>query len=366
MAVKIVTVFNNKGGVGKTTLTYHLAHALGHLGKKVLLIDLDPQCNLTINALQVNQIESMWDEENSYIEDFQSARDASPEVFNTLIQQPRSIHFLLKPTEDGTADIAYCPPPARLAENVHLIPGRLTLHKFEAKIGERFGGVYQGDPLAIRTATKVRALAHEYARIYGYDTVIFDTSPSLGALNRNLLSLADGFMIPCSPDLFSVYGIRNIGDALRGWRAQFESIFHFLSDQKRANFPEKFVRFMGYTIYNAKRYSKFESEMNLAKAHHDYAKRIPQTIAEAIDPENRLPVPGLIEGSMGKNAVIHSHNTYPSMSQKYHVPMWELPALPHLDPEDRLTIGGNQSSYLATLPKYVEFAEDFSARLDLL
>lgn len=366
MAVKIVTVFNNKGGVGKTTLTYHLAHALGCLGKKVLLIDLDPQCNLTINALHVHIIEGMWEAENSYIDDFQTAREANPEGFNILIQKPRSVHFLLKPTEDGTADIGFSPPPVQLAENVHLIPGRLTLHMFEAKIGERFAGVYQGDPLAIRTSTKVRALAHEYAKIYGYDVVIFDTSPSLGALNRNLLSLADGFMIPCSPDLFSVYGIKNIGDALRIWRNQFESIFHFLSDQKRSNFPAKFVRFMGYTIYNAKRYSKWESELNLAKAHQDYAKRIPQTIDEAIDPQNRLPLPGLIEGSMGGNAVIHSHNTFPSMSQKYHVPMWQLPTLNHLDDDDRLTIRGNQGSYLATYDKYCAFASDFAQRLDLL
>lgn len=366
MAAKIVTVFNNKGGVGKTTLTYHLAHALGALGKKVLLIDLDPQCNLTINALPVHLIESMWEAENAYIADFQQARDADLQKFTALIQHTRSVHFLLKPTEDGAAEVGFSPPPAVLAENVHLIPGRLTLHMFEAKVGERFAGIYQGDPLAIRTSTRVRAIAHEYARIYGYDVVIFDTSPSLGALNRNLLSLADGFMIPCSPDLFSVYGIKNIGDALRIWRSQFESIFHFLSDQKRSNFPAKFVRFMGYTIYNAKRYSKWESELNLAKAHQDYAKRIPQTINEAIDPQNRLPLPGLVEGSMGGNAVIHSHNTFPSMSQKYHVPMWRLPALEHLDDDDRLTIRGNQQSYLATYDKYCEFASDFAQRLELL
>lgn len=366
MTVKIVTVFNNKGGVGKTTLTYHLAHALGALGKKVLLIDLDPQCNLTINALPVHLIEDMWEEEISYIADFEAAREADPKSFSALIQRTRSVHFLLKPTEDGTADIGFSPPPAELAPNVHLIPGRLTLHMFEAKVGERFAGIYQGDPLAIRTSTKVRALAHEYGRIYGYDVVIFDTSPSLGALNRNLLSLADGFMIPCSPDLFSVYGIKNIGDALRIWRSQFESVFHFLSDQKRSNFPPKFVRFMGYTIYNAKRYSKWESELNLAKAHQDYAKRIPETINEAIDPQNRLPLPGLVEGSMGGNAVIHSHNTFPSMSQKYHVPMWQLPSLEHLDKEDKSTIRVNQHSYFATYDKYCEFASDFARRLELL
>lgn len=367
MTPNIVTVFNNKGGVGKTTLTYHLAHALGELKKKVLLIDLDPQCNLTIVALQMEDIHKIWAEEDNFIEDFASARgNMGEDEFSKMLKKHRSIHFDLKPTEDGTAELDSLPPPIELKPRVHMIPGRLTLHLFEAKIGERWSGIYQGDPLSIRTATRVRALAHEYAKLYGYDIVIFDTSPSLGALNRHLLSLADGFLIPCSPDLFSVYGIRNIGNALRTWRKQFESIFHFLSDQKRSNFPQKFVRFMGYTIYNAKRYSKYENELNLAKAHHNYAVQIPRTIENFIDKENRLPLKGLIDHSIGDNAIIHSHNTFPSMSQKYHMPMWELPDCGILDQDDRRTIAGNQHSYRATQDAYAKFAADFIKRLDLL
>lgn len=367
MPPKIVTVFNNKGGVGKTTLTYHLAHALGELGKKVLLIDLDPQCNLTIIALEMLVIEDIWTAEDVFIEDFANARTKLGEAgFAQMLKKPRSIHFALKPTEDGTAELEALPPPIVLKRNVHIIPGRLTLHLFEAKIGERWSGVYQGDPLSIRTGTRVRTLAHEYAKLYGYDIVIFDTSPSLGALNRHLLSLADGFLIPCSPDLFSVYGIRNIGNALRTWRKQFESIFHFLSDQKRSNFPQKFVRFMGYTIYNAKRYSKYENDLNLAKAHHNYAVQIPATIATSIDAENRLPLQGLLDHSIGNNAIIHSHNTFPSMSQKYHMPMWELPDCGILDQEDKSTIAGNQHSYRATREAYKKFAVDFVQRLALL
>ncbi|RFB80432.1 ParA family protein [Methylovirgula sp. 4M-Z18] len=367
MTPKIVTVFNNKGGVGKTTLTYHLAHALGELGKRVLLIDLDPQCNLTIVALEMEAIHEIWTAEDNFIEDFANARDETGAVgFSQMLEKPRSIHFTLKPAEDGTAEIETLPPPAILKDNVHIIPGRLTLHLFEAKIGERWSGIYQGDPLSIRTATRIRTLAHEYAKTHGYEIVILDTSPSLGALNRHLLSLADGFMIPCSPDLFSVYGIKNIGDALRTWRKQFESIFHFLSDQKRSNFPEKFVRFMGYTIYNAKRYSNYENNLNLAKAHHNYAKQIPETIANSIDKQNRLPLQGLLEHSIGDNAIIHSHNTFPSMSQKYHMPMWELPDCGILDPEDRSTIAGNQRRYRDTKGDYEKFATDFVGRLALL
>ncbi|WP_290980196.1 ParA family protein [Ferrovibrio sp.] len=367
MNPKIVTIFNNKGGVGKTTLTYHLAHALGELGKKVLLIDLDPQCNLTIISLQMEKIEEIWQAEDKFIEDFENARKQLGEAgFEEILKKNRSIHFDIKPTEDGTAEIETLPPPVVLKENVHIIPGRLTLHLFEAKIGERWSGIYQGDPLSIRTATRVRTLAHEYAKQNGYEIVIFDTSPSLGALNRHLLSLADGFLIPCAPDLFSVYGIRNIGNALRTWRKQFDSIFHFLSDQKRSNFPEKFVRFIGYTIYNAKRYSKDESELKLAKAHQHYATQIPVTIKSSIDEENLIQFPGLLERSMGEDAVIHTHNTFPSMSQKYHIPMWELPDCPILEREDRGTIAGNQQTYRATRVAYTKFAKDFILRLDLL
>ena len=71
--MKIVSLFNNKGGVGKSTLAYHLGCALGEMGKKVLLVDLDPQCNLTISAMWENNLEDIWDKEDPFIEDFAAA-----------------------------------------------------------------------------------------------------------------------------------------------------------------------------------------------------------------------------------------------------------------------------------------------------
>ena len=261
-----ISVFNNKGGVGKTTLTFHLAHALAELGKRTLIVDLDPQCNLTIFALNDETIWKTWSAEDDYIDDFNSKREKDSVAFELMLQSPRSVHFVLKPAEDGTAELPHLPPLFELAKDLHLLPGRLTLHLYEDKIASRWSDVYQGDPLAIRTVTRARTIAEEYSKHYNYDVVIFDTSPSLGALNKAIISLVDGFVIPCNPDMFSVYGIRNIGNSLSIWKKQFETIFHLLSNEKRSYFPDDFVRFLGFTIYNARKYAG-NNDWDLANAH---------------------------------------------------------------------------------------------------
>ena len=130
--MKLISVFNNKGGVGKTTLTFHLAHALAELGHKTLLIDVDPQCNLTIECFDEEVIHEIWEAEDPFVDDFKAARDKiSPVEMNRLTSETRTIHFLLKPTEDGVGDVDSLPPPGFIAQNLGLIPGRLSMHLYE-------------------------------------------------------------------------------------------------------------------------------------------------------------------------------------------------------------------------------------------
>ncbi|MCB1356181.1 MAG: ParA family protein [Maritimibacter sp.] len=366
----LLSVFNNKGGVGKTTLSFHLAHALAQTGTKVLAIDLDPQCNLTIFSIDENKIAEIWEAEDAFIESYEYARNALGEAeFSKLTKDPRSIHFVLKPTEDGTAEPENIPPPLSIARNLSLIPGRLTLHLFEAKVGERWSGVYQGDPLSIKTATRIRTLALEYAKREGFDIVLLDTSPSLGALNRNILSLADAFIVPGGPDLFSIYGIRNIGAALRVWKGQFESIFHFLSKEKRSAFPDRFVRFVGYTLFNAKKLTgqKSTNNLGLASAHYKYAVSMPDEIFSAIDRDDMANLEdSVLRESIGESAVIYTNNTYPSQAQTYHTPMWDLPSCPSLSQEDKSNISGNRKRYEEVGRNYRVFAKDLLKRLEAL
>ncbi|TWR28441.1 ParA family protein [Mucilaginibacter achroorhodeus] len=366
--MKIISLFNNKGGVGKTTLAFHLSNILAEQGHKILIIDLDPQCNLTICGMDEEALHNIWLEEDSFIDDFESSmKNMSVNDFSDFLDTPKTIHFLLKPTEDGVSDLPKLPPPVPVKNNLDLIPGRLTIHKYENKISERWSGAYLGESLSIRTLTNIRTIAEQYTAIHNYDFVIIDTSPSLGALNKVIISTVDGFLIPALPDMFSLYGIRNIGGALNQWKKEFNTIYGLISEDKRNRFPTNFVRFLGYTIYNAKKY-KDVTPWDLAKAHYNYAQQIPETIEAFINPDLRSHLdPELAKTPIGGKSVMHSHNTLPNMSQKYKRPIWEIPDLPNLEADDISTIKGNANTlYKPTRERYIEFAKSLLERIETL
>lgn len=375
--MKIISVFNNKGGVGKSTLTYHLGNALAELGHKVLLVDLDPQCNLTICAMMEEQLHQIWGEEDPFIDDFESASQ------NTDISgSTRSIHYILKPAEDGLSEPTTLPPSFNIADNIDLIPGRLSLHKYENRIAERWSGVYQGDNLSIRTITNIRNVCRRYAEENSYEYVLIDTSPSLGILNKVIISTVDGFFIPAQPDMFSLYGIRNIGSALQLWQSEFNSVYSLISEEKRSKFPVNFVQFLGYTIYNAKKYTRDNepfNEYNLAQAHYQYVSRIPQTIMQNIQESNRRNIPdNIISLPIGGDSIIHTHNTFPAMAQALKCPMWKVPEVyseiqrTNRDYFDLLAQNGfeynvgNNGRLREIGEKYRDFARDLIQRLNLL
>ena len=364
-----ISIFNNKGGVGKTTLSFHFAHALAALGKKVLVVDLDPQCNLTILSVNDYSTFSVWDPEEKYMDDFGNFEEENDIVKEELLTLTRSTHFLLKATEDGQTDFNETPPAITLGHNIDLLPGRLTLHSFEDKIGERWANCYKGDPLAVRTITQIRSIAKRYADQYKYDYVLFDTSPSLGMLNRVILSMADGFIIPCLPDKFSLYGIKNIGNALAKWKTEFDTILQLQGKSRKELFPNSFVKFLGYTVYNARPYRQIPAlnRWDLAQGHFNFAKEIPETIKDCIPFEIRSHLDAsILNEPIGETAVMHTHNTLPNMSQKYHAPIWMLPNLPEASIRDKATFSINKDAYYKTEGAYRAFAQDVISRIDAI
>ena len=238
---------------------------------------------------------------------------------------------------------------------------------YENKIAARWSEAYQGDPLAIRTITLIRHLCTQYAESRGYEFVLFDTSPSLGILNKVIISTADAFVVPCMPDMFSLYGIKNIGSALATWKKEFDIMYKLLSDQKREYFPGRFVQFLGFTIFNAKKYTGTQNPWNLAQAHYNYARQIPETITRYVSEDLRsLLTHEQIAEPIGGTAVMHSHSTLPNMAQKYRCPIWKVPSRDYIDNEDKGTISGNRARYEDTREAYLAFARDLLTRLQAL
>lgn len=367
--MKIISVFNNKGGVGKTTLTYHIAQSMSEMGFRVLMIDADPQCNLTIYSLPQEYIQNLWGEEEQFIDSgFDAAKQKIPvEEFERISRKPRSLHYILQPTQEGTGDHQELPPPVTLRDGLDIIPGRLTLHLYEEKVASRWNDLYRGEPLAIRTISRIRTLAEQYNDIYKYDYIIIDTSPSLGSLNKVIISTVDGFFIPALPDLFSLYGIKNIGKSLAAWKEEFDVVYQLISTEKRHVFPEKFVRFLGYTIYNARKYTYGNKKWNLAQAHLNYAEKIPSTIKDNITQSIRDNIPDdVLSEPIGGVSVMHSHNTFPSMAQYYNLPMWMVPDSQKIEEDHVNTLRGAKGKYLETQKSYHDFTSDLISRIKIL
>ena len=286
------------------------------------------------------------------MEDFSEAMERNPQC--DVFRKPRSVHFLLKPVEDGFSEFETLPPAQKISENVYILPGRLSLHKFESKISERWNGLYQGESLSIRTVTAFRNICEKYAEKYNIDYVIVDTSPSLGIMNKTIISTVDGFFIPTFPDMFSLYGIKNIGNSLALWQKEFN------------------------TIYNAKKYTseKNSNLYNLAAAHYRYAILIPETIKENIQVQNIANIPNeIVTQPIGGLSVMYTHNTYPSVAQSLKCPMWEVPGIyskmrqdnkEYLE-ENQITVNnGLFNGYKSTLDNYKTFAKDFISRAEVL
>ena len=363
--MKMIAIFHNKGGVGKSTLLFHTACALAEQGHSVLMMDLDPQSNLSLYGLDEVALQSIWEEEEEVIANgFPIGMNTFNIGYNEILNKPRTIHFLLKPVESGVDDYNLLPPTVEINEKLHLIPGRITLSQFEGVLADRWSISPDENVLAVRTITQFRTIATRYAQKYGYEYIFVDVSPSLGLLNRAIITSCDAFIMPATPDLFSMYGIRNIGQSLQKWKKSYQALYEGVDSQLRVLFAPNFVKFIGYTIYNAR--GRQDQPLGLAKAHRDFAERIPAEVESWI-PKEDVPefLQEKIRASIGGNAVWGSHNTYPAMAQKYKCPMWLIPNQ-ELEKEDKLTVNSNRSRFFATQGAYYTFVNDLKNRIAML
>lgn len=196
---KVLTFLNNKGGVGKTSLIYHLAWISAKLGKKVVAADLDPQANLTAAFLEEDEIEQLWNDP----------------------KRGSTIYNCVKPLA-RVGDITE-PILQKVTNNLYLIPGDVRLSNYEDSLSGEWPNSMQGQNLyrpmrVLSSFWQVMQMAAQQVRA---DIILVDVGPNLGAINRSVLIATDYLVIPLGADLFSLQGLKNLGPTLRSWNSDW-------------------------------------------------------------------------------------------------------------------------------------------------
>lgn len=252
--MRTITFFNNKGGVGKTSLVYHLSWMYAQQGLKVLAVDLDPQANLTSMFLDEEMLEHLWPDG----------------------EHPETILGSLRPIIRGIGDgkpphLQPVPTTASLfASPISLLVGDLGLSAFEDKLSASWPLCNDRDESAFRVISAFHRMIVSAATEAGSDVVLLDVGPNLGAINRAVLIAADHVVIPLAPDLFSMQGLRNLGPALRRWRAEWDERLP-KNPASDLNLPTGTMRPAGYIFMQ-----HFAKDRRPVKAFDRWMQRIPR------------------------------------------------------------------------------------------
>jgi cellulose biosynthesis protein BcsQ len=211
-----ISLFNHKGGVGKTTLTANLAFALAEQGIKVLLVDADPQGNLTSYLVEEEVVNDLLDHSDG--------------------AEGRTIWSALKPVAEasgGPRQIA----PFHIEDNIALLPGDLRLAEWEVELSSFWAECYQRRIRGMRGTQALNAIVRAAADSTEARIVLFDSGPNIGPLTRSVLLDCDYFAIPAACDLFSTRAIKTLGHTLSNWIIDWQSICEL--------FPEDLIAIQG-------------------------------------------------------------------------------------------------------------------------
>ncbi len=328
----IVTFFNNKGGVGKTSLVYHTAWILHDMGKRVLAVDLDPQANLTSAFLPEDKLEELWGDQPGIRTIFQGVRE-------------------FRDNQDVQA-----PEPILIDAGLFLLAGDLRLAGEEDTLVEcwiKTSNPDQDQTRSFRGMRMFSKMAQDVATRLKIDIILFDVGPNLGAINRAALVASDAIVVPLAGDLFSIQGLRNLGPTLTSWRKGWENRLTNYAKTSGASpgieLPAGAMKPIGYVLQRQKvRFGR------LVQAFTRWLARVPAEYHEHL------------LGTKGVNETIASDSECLAMFKDYQslVPLAQDARKPifHLRAADG-ALGAHSTAAREASADYRAFAEKLLARL---
>ncbi|MBF2090400.1 MAG: AAA family ATPase [Synechococcales cyanobacterium K44_A2020_017] len=328
MRPPIIAFFNNKGGVGKTSLVYHLAWMYRDLGLNVLAADFDPQANLTSAFLDEEQLEEIW----------------------LAADQPNTVFRCFQPLIRGIGDISD-PALSVIEEGLHLLNGDLQLSSFEDDLSAEWPGCLDRKERSFRVISSFWRLLQTAASQPKSSVILMDLGPNLGAINRSALIAADYVVVPLSPDLFSLQGLKNLGPTLLRWREEWQDRAS-KNPASDLHIPLGTMQPIGYIILNhAVRLDR------PAKAFQRWIERIPTTYHQEVLLESNVHSRDITADS-NCLALLKNYQSLMPMAQEAHKPIF------HLKPADG-AIGAHSTAVQNAFWDFKQLAERIAKSVDL-
>lgn len=304
--MKKITLFNHKGGVGKTTLTINIAAELSAAGHTVLLVDADPQCNLTSFYL-----------EESYLEELLAESDNNG--------SGKTLWSSVKPVAEGRGGIIAIPAvKVEHAKSIYLLPGDVLLSEYEEVLPEAWTECFARRVRGYDITTALAKVVNEAAKTIGADVVLYDVGPNVGALNRAVLLDCDFFITPVAADLFSLRALSTVGRSMGKWIQGWETIRGLATKDDKARLLKGKPVYLGY-ITSA---FKVNSGRNAADPHADWENKIAPRVTNRIIKDLAAIDPTLVPyaGANKVGGVKHFHSLAPQ-AQKFGVSIGALRGL---------------------------------------
>lgn len=296
---KKLAFFNNKGGVGKTTLAFNCAVEFAQKGYKTVLIDLDAQCNLTRLTLG-----------NDYYE-------------NTLFSQnAKTIYDVLSGVVRGGGDVDTSIQFEEAKQgngNLFLLRGDLRLSEYENLLSTAYNQAAAGQQIGYFSTSAIDRLLREKGLAEEVDIFVIDTSPNLNLLNRVILLGIDYFVVPVMPDAFSLQGIENLGIIFEEWKTNWKNTGKALA----GNIESKFVLnseglFIGYILNSYNVYGK-----QPIKDHRKWIDQIPASVKQYLSEKHSKN--GLVATSHERSLhEIQDYGRIPALCQEHGIAIYNV------------------------------------------